>query len=186
MADAAAAARLAALAPDDRPTVSSWVDTATDPVPAAPVATDPTELVALSAHYRRQLAAAPADPLIVRNYARFLAESAGDYDAAEPLLERACALNPDDGEFLAFAARAVWEARRDGAKASALFAAALAAAPADCFVLAAYTAFLWQWEDGEPPSGDGAGSDSGRRGGAVPRAVERMERAFWGPSAEGF
>lgn len=144
---------------------------------------DPTELVTLSAHYRRQLAAAPRDPLLVRNYARFLAETARDFDAAEPILELACALNGEDGEFLAFAARAVWESRRDGAKASALFAAALAAAPSDCFVLAAYTAFLWQWEDGEAPVGGETSSDLGQLGGAVPRAVERMERAFWGPSA---
>ena len=120
------------------------------------------DMTAIRARYDALLADHPGHPLLLRNYANFLIHVCNDAVSAGPVLAAACAAAAEEesqyfsgraggdslsGPVLANTARTLWEATRDGAAASRLFDAALQVAPDDCFVLAAYTAFLWQWED---------------------------------------
>ena len=135
------------------------------------------DVTATRARYDALLALHPGHPLLLRNYARFLIDVCDDAVSAAPMLAAAVAARDaneewgGDEEFdgtacgmsgvlLATTARNVWVATRDGPAASRLFDAALQVAPNDCYVLAAYTAFLWQWEDHSCVSGP-CGSDWG-------------------------
>eukprot|EP00475_Leptophrys_vorax_P014620 TRINITY_DN20916_c0_g1_i1.p1 TRINITY_DN20916_c0_g1~~TRINITY_DN20916_c0_g1_i1.p1 ORF type:complete len:430 (+),score=-1.99 TRINITY_DN20916_c0_g1_i1:352-1641(+) len=101
------------------------------------------DLLATDAHYRTALESDPANPLLLRNYARFLFEVKCDCDEAESYYKKAIALAPGDGELLVQYAKLLWEARCDSVGAAAVFERAVNAAPQDCFVLAAYASFLW-------------------------------------------
>lgn len=135
------------------------------------------DMTATRARYDALLALHPGHPLLLRNYARFLIDVCDDAVSAAPMLAAACAARDANEEWggeeefdgtacgmsgvlLATTARNVWVATRDGPAASRLFDAALQVAPNDCYVLAAYTAFLWQWEDHSCVSGP-CGSDWG-------------------------
>jgi hypothetical protein len=135
------------------------------------------DMTATRARYDALLALHPGHPLLLRNYARFLIDVCDDPVSAAPMLAAAVAgreANEEwggeeefdgtacgmSGVLLATTARNVWVATRDGPAASRLFDAALQVAPKDCYVLAAYTAFLWQWEDHSCVSGP-CGSDWG-------------------------
>eukprot|EP00850_Spirogloea_muscicola_P008036 SM000042S15303 [mRNA] locus=s42:256902:258699:+ [translate_table: standard] len=109
-------------------------------------------------YYRQALRADPGNPLLLRNYARFLFEIQQDYVRAEEYYERAILANPGDGEILAQYAKLVWDAHHDMERASSYFEHAIRAAPEDCYVLAAHASFLWNSENGDESQAAG-GSD---------------------------
>eukprot|EP00850_Spirogloea_muscicola_P007597 SM000039S14427 [mRNA] locus=s39:146919:148434:+ [translate_table: standard] len=109
-------------------------------------------------YYRQALRADPGNPLLLRNYARFLFEIQQDHVRAEEYYERAILANPGDGEILAQYAKLVWDAHHDTERASSYFEQAIRAAPEDCYVLAAHASFLWNSENGDESQAAG-GSD---------------------------
>eukprot|EP00850_Spirogloea_muscicola_P002191 SM000008S22280 [mRNA] locus=s8:859034:860527:- [translate_table: standard] len=109
-------------------------------------------------YYRQALRVDPGNPLLLRNYARFLFEIQQDYVRAEEYYERAILANPGDGEILAQYAKLVWDAHHDMERASSYFEQAIRAAPEDCYVLAAHASFLWNSENGDESQAAG-GSD---------------------------
>ncbi|CAI5960373.1 unnamed protein product [Closterium sp. NIES-64] len=100
----------------------------------------------MEAHYVTALAKDPKDPLLLRNFARFLYEVKGEHEEAEKLFERAITEAPYDGELLVQYAKLLWEGMGDANKASIFFERAVSAAPQDCYVLAAYASFLWNFD----------------------------------------
>ncbi|KAK9120560.1 hypothetical protein Syun_018177 [Stephania yunnanensis] len=100
-------------------------------------------------YYREMLKANPGNPLLLRNYGKFLHEVDKDVKSAEECYERAILESPNDGEVLSLYARLIWETWRDEARAEAYFDRAVQASPEDCYVLGAYAKFLWDAEDEE-------------------------------------
>lgn len=105
---------------------------------------DSTEL-----HYQSVLKESPGHPLILQNYAQYLAEVKHDNKRAEEFFERAILVNPGDGELLAQYAKLLWEVRQDRGRAAAYFERAVQAAPDNSYVMAAYASFLWNTEEDE-------------------------------------
>ncbi|GJP40628.1 hypothetical protein CLOM_g288 [Closterium sp. NIES-68] len=112
--------------------------------PDTPVAA--ADVAAMEAHYLTALTKDPKDPLLLRNFARFLYEVKGKYEEAEKYFERAITESPYDGELLVQYAKLLWEGMGDANKASVFFERAVNAAPQDCYVLAAYASFLWNFD----------------------------------------
>ncbi|CAI7799773.1 unnamed protein product [Closterium sp. NIES-54] len=108
--------------------------------------TSSADVEAMEAHYVTALAKDPEDPLLLRNFARFLYEVKGEHEEAEKLFERAITEAPYDGELLVQYAKLLWEGMGDANKASIFFERAVSAAPQDCYVLAAYASFLWNFD----------------------------------------
>ncbi|KAL5232517.1 hypothetical protein ABZP36_031293 [Zizania latifolia] len=106
-------------------------------------------------YYRRVLRVEPENPLVLRNYGRYLQEVEGDMAGAEDCYGRALLSCPDDGDLLSLYGRVLWEARQDKERAAAYLERAVQAAPDDCYVLGSYASFLWDAEqeddDGETP-----------------------------------
>eukprot|EP01018_Ginkgo_biloba_P013105 Gb_10129 [translate_table: standard] len=100
-------------------------------------------------YYQKMIEANPGNPLLLRNYARFLHEVQHDLGKAEEYYERAILASPGDGEILSLYAKLVWEDRKDVPRAQTYFDEAVKAAPDDCYVLASYAHFLWNSEDDE-------------------------------------
>lgn len=105
-------------------------------------------------YYRRVLRLDPENPLLLRNYGKYLHEVEGDLAAAEGCYARALLACPADADLLSLYARVIWEARQEKDRAEAYFERAVQAAPDDCYVLGSYASFLWDAEedDDEAPA----------------------------------
>ncbi|GLJ54273.1 hypothetical protein SUGI_1164240 [Cryptomeria japonica] len=100
-------------------------------------------------YYQKMLEANPGNPLLLRNYAKFLHEVRGELAKAEEYYERAILASPGDGEVLSLYAKLIWDTRKDVPRAEAYFDQAVKANPDDCYVLASYANFLWNSEEEE-------------------------------------
>lgn len=98
-------------------------------------------------YYQRLLQSDPQNPLLLRNYAQYLAEAKGDHKRSEEMYERAILACPGDGEVLSQYAKLVWDVHRDQDRTENYYDQAVQAAPDDCYVLASYASFLWDAEE---------------------------------------
>ncbi|XP_077234967.1 uncharacterized protein LOC143877092 [Tasmannia lanceolata] len=103
----------------------------------------------IEAYYQEMLKANPGDPLLLRNYGKFLHEVEKDLVRAEEYYGRAILANPGDGEVLSLYGKVIWEAERDSERAEGYFDQAIKASPDDCYVLGSYANFLWDAEEAE-------------------------------------
>ncbi|XP_023526651.1 uncharacterized protein LOC111790084 [Cucurbita pepo subsp. pepo] len=101
----------------------------------------------LQESYEKMLKENPTDPLLLKNYARFLQQSKADLQGAEEYYHRAIQADPSDGEVLAQYAKLVWELHHDYDKASHNFERAVEASPTNSYVLGAYASFLWETDE---------------------------------------
>ncbi|XP_020094869.1 uncharacterized protein LOC109714583 [Ananas comosus] len=110
-------------------------------------------------YYKGMLRSDPGNPLLLRNYARFLHEVEGDVKGAEEYYGRAILASPDDGDLLSLYGTLLWETHRERERAAAYFERAVEAAPQNCYVMASYAKFLWdagededvETEESSPP-----------------------------------
>ncbi|KAM0854164.1 hypothetical protein ACQ4PT_050617 [Festuca glaucescens] len=100
-------------------------------------------------HYRRVLRLEPDNPLLLRNYGRYLHEVERDLAGAEEYYGRALLACPGDADLLSLYGRVLWEADQDKDRADGYFQRAVQAAPDDCYVLGSYASFLWDAEEDE-------------------------------------
>ncbi|KAF3680644.1 putative G3BP-like protein-like [Capsicum annuum] len=100
-------------------------------------------------YYMRMINENPHNPVLLRNYAKFLSQSKGDLQGAEEYYSRAILADPTDGETISHYAILTWQLHSDKYKASSYFKRAVQASPEDSDVLAAYARFLWQTEEDE-------------------------------------
>ncbi|KAI3693781.1 hypothetical protein L1987_76733 [Smallanthus sonchifolius] len=103
----------------------------------------------IDAHYRKLLESNPNDPLILRNYGKFLHEVEGDTVKAEEYYRRAILASPGDGELLSLYGKLIWDAQRDGERAQSYFVQAVNVSPDDCMVMGSYAQFMWEAEEDE-------------------------------------
>ena len=82
-------------------------------------------------YYRRVLLLDPANPLLLRNYGKYLHEVEGDLAGAEGCYARALLACPGDADLLSLCGRVIWEARQEKDRAEAYFERAVQAAPDD-------------------------------------------------------
>ncbi|KAG9454505.1 hypothetical protein H6P81_007409 [Aristolochia fimbriata] len=101
----------------------------------------------MGAYYRELLKANPGNPLLLRNYGRYLHEVEKDLLKAEEYYGRAILASPEDGEVLSLYGKLIWETQRDEGRAQAYFDQAIKASPDDCYVLGSYAHFLWDAEE---------------------------------------
>ncbi|KAI3905056.1 hypothetical protein MKX01_017302, partial [Papaver californicum] len=104
----------------------------------------------LGDYYLEMLRSNPGDPLLLRNYGKFLYEVERDVSKAEEYYSRAIlASNPSgtDGEVLCLYGKLIWESQKDRSRANSYFERAVQVAPCDCFVMGAYAHFLWEAEE---------------------------------------
>uniref|UniRef100_A0A0A9G206 Uncharacterized protein n=1 Tax=Arundo donax TaxID=35708 RepID=A0A0A9G206_ARUDO len=105
-------------------------------------------------YYRRALRVDPENPLLLRNYGKYLHEVEGDLAGAEGCYARALLACPDDADLLSLYGRVIWEARQEKDRAVAYFERAVQAAPDDCYVLGSYASFLWDAEEAAATEAD--------------------------------
>ncbi|KAG0550089.1 hypothetical protein BDA96_01G309800 [Sorghum bicolor] len=98
-------------------------------------------------YYRRVLRVDPGNPLLLRNYGKYLHEVERDLSGAEGCYARALLACPGDADLLSLYGRVIWEARQEKDRAADYFERAVQAAPDDCYVLGSYASFLWDAED---------------------------------------
>ncbi|TQD97002.1 hypothetical protein C1H46_017401 [Malus baccata] len=91
----------------------------------------------------------PGDPLLLRNYGKFLHEVEKDAVGAEECYCRAILGSPGDGELLSLYAKLIWETQRDEERAKSYFDQAVSASPDDCMVLGSFASFMWEAEEDE-------------------------------------
>ncbi|WOL06311.1 hypothetical protein Cni_G15043 [Canna indica] len=103
----------------------------------------------ISDYYQQMLRSDPSNPLLLRNYGRFLHEVEGDAEGAAEYYGRAILENPEDGEVMSLYGKLLWEVHGNGERAEAYFERAVEASPDDCYVLGSYAQFLWDAEDEE-------------------------------------
>ncbi|KAK9076563.1 hypothetical protein SSX86_004897 [Deinandra increscens subsp. villosa] len=103
----------------------------------------------IGAHYRKLLESSPNDPLLLRNYGKFVHEVEGDAVKAEEYYGRAILASPGDGELLSLYGKLIWDAERDGERAQHYFDQAINASPDDCTVMGSYAQFMWEAEEDE-------------------------------------
>ncbi|GLJ49034.1 hypothetical protein SUGI_1034440 [Cryptomeria japonica] len=108
-----------------------------------------TESSSTDLYYQMMLEANPDNPLLLRNYAKFLHEVQHDMKRAEAYFCRAILASPGDGEIMSLYAKFIWESHKDPARAETYFERAVEAAPEDCNVIASYAYFLWTCEEDE-------------------------------------
>lgn len=106
----------------------------------------------LEDYYRKMIEQNPNNPLVLRNYARFLYKEKGDFQGAEEYYTRSIVADPDDGEIMLEYATLVWELHRNHDKALACFEQAVQVTPENSDVLAAYARFLWEAVEEEEDS----------------------------------
>ncbi|GLJ49035.1 hypothetical protein SUGI_1034450 [Cryptomeria japonica] len=112
-----------------------------------------TESSSTDLYYQMMLEANPDNPLLLRNYAKFLHEVQHDMKRAEQYFCRAILASPGDGEIMSLYAKFIWESHKDPARAETYFERAVKAAPEDCYVIASYANFLWTCEEDEEENG---------------------------------
>ncbi|XP_038907166.1 uncharacterized protein LOC120092966 [Benincasa hispida] len=103
--------------------------------------------------YEKMLKENPVDPLLLKNYARFLQQSKVDLQGAEKYYYRGIQADPSDGELLSEYAKLVWELHHDYDKALNYFERAVEASPTNSYVLGAYASFLWETDELEEEDG---------------------------------
>ncbi|KAI3727932.1 hypothetical protein L6452_16554 [Arctium lappa] len=103
----------------------------------------------IGAYYQQMLKSNPSDPLILRNYGKFLHEVEGDAVKAEEYYGRAILASPGDGELLSLYGKLIWDTQRDGERAKSYFDQAASASPDDCMVMGSYAQFMWEAEEDE-------------------------------------
>ncbi|GLJ49028.1 hypothetical protein SUGI_1034270 [Cryptomeria japonica] len=108
-----------------------------------------TDSISTDVYYQKMLEANPQNPLLLRNYAKFLHEVQRDIERAEKWYGRAILASPGDGEILVLYAKFIWEIHNDAARAEAYYDRAVKAASQDCYVLGSYANFLWDSENNE-------------------------------------
>ncbi|KVH95254.1 uncharacterized protein LOC112527849 [Cynara cardunculus var. scolymus] len=107
----------------------------------------------IGAYYQQMLKSNPNDPLILRNYGKFLHEVEGDPVKAEEYYGRAILASPGDGELLSLYGKLIWDTHRDGERAKSYFDQAASASPDDCMVMGSYAQFMWEADEDEDESG---------------------------------
>ncbi|KGN56808.1 uncharacterized protein LOC101202732 [Cucumis sativus] len=100
-------------------------------------------------YYEKMLKENPTDPLLLKNYARFLQQSKVDLQGAEEYYYRGIQADPSDGELLSEYAKLVWELHHDYNKALNNFERAVETSPTNSYVLGAYASFLWETDEHE-------------------------------------
>ncbi|KAL0918182.1 hypothetical protein M5K25_010176 [Dendrobium thyrsiflorum] len=103
----------------------------------------------IGTYYQEMLKTDPGNPLLLRNYGRFLHEVEGDLERAEEYYGRAILASPNDGELLSLYGRLVWESQRDSNRAESYHERAVEASPDNCYVMGSYAHFLWDAEEEE-------------------------------------
>lgn len=103
----------------------------------------------IGAYYQEMLKSNPSDPLLLRNYGKFLHEVEKDMVRAEEYYGRAILASPGDGEVLSLYGKLIWETQKDEVRAKSYFDQAVQAAPEDCMVLGSYAQFMWEAGDDE-------------------------------------
>ncbi|PKU68737.1 uncharacterized protein LOC110096052 [Dendrobium catenatum] len=98
-------------------------------------------------YYQEMLRADPGNPLLLRNYGRFLHEVERDLKKAEGYYGRAILACPGDGDLFSLYARLIWDSHRDCKRAETYHERAVEASPNDCYVLGSYAHFLWEAEE---------------------------------------
>ncbi|PIA58580.1 hypothetical protein AQUCO_00500484v1 [Aquilegia coerulea] len=101
----------------------------------------------MSDYYQKLLKSDPGNPLVLRNYGKFLHEMKGDVVKAEECYSRAILASPGDGELLSLYGKLIWDSSKDGVRAQSYFDQAVQAAPDDCYVMGSYANFLWNSEE---------------------------------------
>ncbi|TVU31544.1 hypothetical protein EJB05_23231, partial [Eragrostis curvula] len=109
-------------------------------------------------YYRRVLRVDPENPLLLRNYGKYLHEVERDLAGAEGCYARALLACPGDADLLSLYGRVIWEARQEKDRAADYFERAVQAAPDDCYVLGSYASFLWDAEEDDDDEAAPAGS----------------------------
>ncbi|PKA53264.1 hypothetical protein AXF42_Ash009994 [Apostasia shenzhenica] len=89
----------------------------------------------IESYYQEMLRADPANPLLLRNYGKFLHEVEGDLKGAEDCYGRAILASPGDGELLSLYGQLVWESHRDCKRAESYYERAVQASPDDWYSL---------------------------------------------------
>lgn len=100
-------------------------------------------------YYQKMLKENPGHPLLLGNYAQYLAEAKLDHLKADEFYQRAILADPGDGELLGQYAKIIWDVHHDRERATSYFERAVQAAPDDSYVVAAYASFLWNSEEEE-------------------------------------
>ncbi|XP_015083316.1 uncharacterized protein LOC107026751 [Solanum pennellii] len=103
----------------------------------------------IGAYYKEMLNSDPMNPLLLRNYGKYLHEVERDFVKAEECYGRAILASPGDGEVLSLYGKLVWETQRDENRAKSYFDQAVHASPNDCTVLGSYAHFMWEAEGDE-------------------------------------
>lgn len=106
-------------------------------------------------YYKEMLKVDPENPLLLRNYGKFLQEIEGDVEGAEECYGRAILVSPGDGEVLSLYGKLMWEVHSDDERAEVYYKRAVEASPDDSYVLGSYAHFLWNAEEesSEPVNG---------------------------------
>ncbi|XP_076934894.1 uncharacterized protein LOC143601341 [Bidens hawaiensis] len=108
------------------------------------------ELNKIGAHYQKMLKTDhPNNPLLLRNYSKFLHEVEGDTVKAEEYYARAILANPGDGELLSLYGKLIWDMQRNEERAQSYFDQAVIASPDDCMVMGSYAQFMWEADEDE-------------------------------------
>ncbi|KAJ3681690.1 hypothetical protein LUZ60_014263 [Juncus effusus] len=105
--------------------------------------------------YKQMLKSDPTNPLLLRNYGKFLHEVEDDVEGAEEMYGRALLENPADGEVFMLYGRLLWEKRRDKDRAAVYMDRAVEASPNDSEVLRARALFLWEAGEDEEDEEEG-------------------------------
>nr|GEW25676.1 hypothetical protein [Tanacetum cinerariifolium] len=113
----------------------------------------------IGAHYQKMLKSNPNDPLLLRNYGKFLYEVEGDVVKAEECYGRAILASPGDGELLSLYGKLIWDTQRDGERAQSYFDQAVSVSPYDCTVMGSYAQFMWEAEEDDDTNEDVSGSN---------------------------
>ncbi|KAL4570477.1 hypothetical protein LXL04_026132 [Taraxacum kok-saghyz] len=124
-------------------------------------------------YYQQMLKSNPSDPLLLRNYGKFLHEVEGDTVKAEEYYGRAILANPGDGELLSLYGKLIWDTENDGERAKSYFDQAISASPDDCMVMGSYAQFMWEAEDDEDENNE---EESGSK--VLVPATQSMVSAF--------
>ncbi|XP_058104027.1 uncharacterized protein LOC131248012 [Magnolia sinica] len=110
----------------------------------------------IGAYYQEMLKLDPGNPLLLRNYGKYLHEVENDLERAEEYYGRAILASPGDAEVLSLYGKLTWETHKDQGRAKSYFDQAIQAAPDNCYVLGSYAQFMWDVaEDDEEEEGPG-------------------------------
>ncbi|KAB2632263.1 hypothetical protein D8674_028510 [Pyrus ussuriensis x Pyrus communis] len=126
----------------------------------------------IGVYYQEMLKSNPGDPLLLRNYGKFLHEVEKDAVGAEECYCRAILGSPGDGDLLSLYGKLIWETQRDEERAKSYFDQAVSASPDDCMVLGSFASFMWEAEEDEDEDdNEEINIDDGNQASSVPALV---------------